>query len=397
MPAPSELGSVYEREARSQWVAAVRAGHRFADGRVLPKTREFTSKTSRSDAMAKRRRWVTAQDERRRRDNTQTVAEFVTDWINNVVKVSVRSNTFKSYESTARLHIIPEIGDYRLADLEPDHVQAMIRRLSTKPRAGRSRKVKAAGRPLSPTTVNYARKILSQAMERAVALELLTKNPVSLAAAVRVPKSEVEPFDESESRAILDAVADHRLEAYFTVISAVGIRVSEGLGIRWKDLDLETGILRVRGQLQRPDGVFTLTEPKSEAGIRTIPLPAFAVESLQTHRERQLFEKRGARGAWDNTLDLVFVTELGQPLHRRNVLRQFQSGILGPLKLSGDLKRLRHSAATMLAVQGAAPREIMEILGHSDPRIALKVYVHVAGGRKREIADRIDAWRRAEG
>ncbi len=152
----------------------------------------------------------------------------------------------------------------------------------------------------------------------------------------------------------------------------------------------------MRYQLQRQGGEFVLTEPKSASGRRTIALPGFAITALQAHAQRQRFEQRAARGAWNNALGLVFVTELGHPLHRRNVLRQFQNDILKPtdLPLRG-LKELRHSAASLLHLQGASPREIMEVLGHSDIAITLGTYTHVWDKQRVATAARMDEWRTA--
>jgi integrase len=140
---------------------------------------------------------------------------------------------------------------------------------------------------------------------------------------------------------------------------------------------------------------FTLDEPKSLHGRRTIQLPKFAADALRAHRDRQEFEAKRAGDAWDNELGLVFTTELGRPLHRRNILRWFQNLLEREELPVRDLKALRHTVASLLHHQGASPRDVMEALGHSDIRITLNTYTSLFAERRRELADGMDAWRRS--
>ncbi|MDA1061558.1 MAG: tyrosine-type recombinase/integrase [Chloroflexi bacterium] len=311
----------------------------------------------------------------------QTVSHFLRDWLENTVKPGVRPRTYDSYESTVRLHLIPIIGDFLLADLSPSHVRALV--------SDRART------ELSPRSVSYVRKVLHIAMEQAVALELIPRNPVSSVSGPRVPSRTVEPFTQDEAMRILDLMSDERLGAYVTLVAATGMRVSEGLGLGWDGTDLEHEQIHVRQQLARRGGAFTLDEPKSLHGRRTIQLPKFAADALRAHRDRQEFEARRAGDAWENELGLVFTTELGMPLHRRNILRWFQNLLEREGLPVRDLKALRHTVASLLHDQGASPRDVMEALGHSDIRITLNTYTSLFAERRRELADGMDAWRRS--
>jgi integrase len=222
-------------------------------------------------------------------------------------------------------------------------------------------------------------------------VEIIGRNVARLARPPEASAGEAEPFTEDEARRVLHAVRGERLEAYVAVAIAMGLRASEALGLRWEDIDLQAGTLTVRYQLARRGGEFLLEEPKSATSSRTVALPRFAATALQEHRARQLQERLVAGPAWQNALDLVFANEIGAPLHRRNVLRWFQNLLAREGLPVKGIKELRHTAASLLHAQGSSPREIMEVLGHSDVRITMNTYTHIFDEGRRRAADQMDA------
>lgn len=217
----------------------------------------------------------------------------------------------------------------------------------------------------------------------------MSRNVATLVDAPRVPSREVEPFSELEARKFLKAVRGDRLEALYTVALAVGIRQGEALGLAWKDVDLERGLIHVRRSLQRLSGQFEFVEPKSRRSRRTVLLPASAVVALRDHRIRQEQERCLAGESWADS-ELVFTSKSGKPLDYTNVTTAFQrllkrAGL--PQKRFHDL---RHSCATLLLAQGVSPRVVMEILGHSQISLTLNTYTHVLPELQRDAATRME-------
>jgi integrase len=173
------------------------------------------------------------------------------------------------------------LGEIRLSRLRPQHVRALI---SAKAQSG-----------LSPRSVRYIHAVLRSALGTAVDDDALAFN---VAERVRPPRSEVkevEPLTPEEAVAFLNAVRDDRLEALFTVGTALCLRQGEQLGLQWKSVDLEAGTLRVEWALQRvavPDA-----EGKKRTQIHLVPpkqnsrpmvhLPQIAVDAPRVHRTRQ--------------------------------------------------------------------------------------------------------------
>ena len=118
--------------------------------------------------------------------------------------------------------------------------------------------------------------MLGKGLNQALRDGLVARNAAALADPPKVPHSEISPYTPEQVRAFLAAVKGNRQEALFTVAVALGLRQGEILGLRWKDVDLCTGFLSVRRQLQGIDGKPCLVEPKTKKSRRTIKLPAVA-------------------------------------------------------------------------------------------------------------------------
>ena len=162
----------------------------------------------------------------------QTVEQFLSYWLQEVVIPSVRPSTYTSYEINVRRHILPQIGRVPVASLTPQAVQSLLNdRL-------------AAG--LFPRRSVRACDV-EGALRDAVRWGIASVNVATLVDPPKLVRHEIRPLTLDESRKLLDAVRGQRLEALYTVALALGLRRGEALGLRWEDLELESGQLRVPG------------------------------------------------------------------------------------------------------------------------------------------------------
>ena len=352
----------------------------------------------------------------------ETVGAFLLRWL--VVKEGqLRPRTYASYEHIVRVHLEPGLGRVRLAKLGPRDVATWFR--------------VHGERGASSRTIRYARAVLRAALNQALRWELVSRNAAALTDAPRHHAREIQPLTPHQAQALLAAAAGHRLEAIFTVGLALGLRLGEALGLRWDDVDLETGVLSVRQTLERSGGdaaarrrlgderrrllaekdaatdraalrrlnaalaktrrelklagsTLRAAEPKSARSRRTVTLPAIVGTALRAHRARQLEERMVAGGRWQDS-GLVFTTTIGTPLDARNLHRVFKA-----MLVSADLPNiryhdLRHTAATLLLAQGVDARTIMETLGHSQISLTLNTYAHVVPALQREAAAKMNA------
>ncbi len=313
---------------------------------------------------------------------TMSVGAYLDQWLEGTAKPSVRPNTYHGYEVQVRVHIKPTLGRIPLDRLEPAHVQALI-----------NAKLKEG---LSPKTVHYMYSTLRNALNQAVRWEYVTRNVAAVVGGPRMERYEIQPFTREEAHKFLAAVKGNRLEALYTVALTMGLRQGEALGLRWRDVDLDVGSIRVNKQLQRIDRKYQLTELKTSRSRRTLVVPAAILGSLRQHKEGQDAERRAAGEAWRDT-DLVFARRWGYPLSSSVVTHRFQELLerIGlPRRRFHDL---RHSCATLLLAQGVSPRVVMEILGHSQISLTMNTYTHVLPELRQDAADRMSDLIRGEG
>jgi integrase len=201
---------------------------------------------------------------------------------------------------------------------------------------------------------------------------------------------EIQPLTPEEARTFLTAAKGHRLEALYAVALTLGLRQGEALGLRWQDVDLELGYIRVARQLQRFDGVFELVEPKTARSRRTIAMPPTITKVLAEHRERQACERKAAGPRWKEW-GLVFTRPDGHPLDGTVVTHQFHDFLDRAGLPQRRFHDLRHSCATLLLAQGVSPRVVMDILGHSQIALTMNTYTHVVPDLRRDAAVRMES------
>lgn len=307
----------------------------------------------------------------------QTLAQFLEHWLSEIVKPGRRPRTHQSYELTVRLHIVPALGRIRPEKLTPQQVQALINR-------------KMEEGKLSPRTIAYIRGILRQALNQALKWGMVARNVAALTSRPHVPRHEIQPLDAADARRFLDAAKGTRLEALYMVALTLGLRRGELLGLRWQDLALDRGTLRVNQAVQRVEGKLRTAETKTDTSRRTLSLPASVVAALRAHRTRQLEERLLAGADWRDS-GLVFTSRVGTPLEPRNLQRDFER-ILKLAKVPRvRFHDLRHSCASLLLAQGTQLRLIQEILGHSSIAMTADLYSHIAPTLMREAAEKMDA------
>ncbi len=233
--------------------------------------------------------------------------------------------------------------------------------------------------------------MLRRALGQALRWGLVQRNAAALTDPPRVCHPEVRPLTPAEARALLGAVRGDRLEALFTVALALGLRQGEALGLRWEDVDLEAGTLRVAGALQRVDGALRFVEPKSARSRRALNLPAVAVAALRAHRARQAAERLQAGPLWQEH-GPVFTTTVGTPLDAGNVRRAFKRHLRAAgLPPTVRFHDLHHTTASLLLAQRVHPRLVMEVLGHSQIGLTMDTYSHVLPALRQEVAAQMDA------
>jgi integrase len=155
------------------------------------------------------------------------------------------------------------------------------------------------------------------------------------------------------------------------------MRQGELFSLRWDDVDLAAGVLRVRGT-------------KTARSRRTVTLSETALDALRSHLESQLGEIDRAGSLWREN-GLVFATGIGTPLNRQNVTQRSFKPLLERAGLPQiRFHDLRHTCATILLSRGVHAKFVQELLEHVTIAITLDTYSHVLPGMSSETADTME-------
>jgi integrase len=305
----------------------------------------------------------------------QTLRAYLAEWLA-IIKPTLRESAWQRYEEICRLHIVPRLGGYQLSKLGAQHLNQLY--------------AEKLAQGLSPRSVRYVHVTLHKALNDALRVGLVQRNVALVTTPPRKRRRTMEVFSSEQARIFLEAVRGDRLEALYVVAITCGMRQGELLSLRWRDTDLDAGHVQVRSSVRKRPGRFIFTDPKTEHGRRKVALTALAIQALLQHRARQQLEQLAAGPAWSDG-DLVFCNELGQPLIGINVTRHQYVPILKraglPLIRFHDL---RHTAATLLLLQGVHPKIVSEMLGHASITITLDLYSHVLPDMQKDATAAMD-------
>ena len=375
-------GSITKRKD-GLWQAAITIGRDPATGKLKRAT--FYAKT-RQEAADKLTKAL--------RDTVQgifvaphklTLGEWLNTWLWEYKRPKLRSNTLDSYIEKVRTHLQPGLGHIPLKDLRPDQVQHFYN--------------ERRQHGLSTRTIRYCHTLLHGALAQAEKNQLVARNIATLVEPPRKERKEMQTLTlDQVTTTLLPTLEQDRLGAAIFLAFGTGLRRGELLGLRWRDVDLQTGKLHVRQTLYRIRNhddserktQLVFQEPKTEKSRRTVPIPALCLPALKRHKTRQAEEKL-LIGAGYQDHGLVFCGIDGQPCDPAAFTRHF-TRLLKRVGL--PLIRLhdtRHTYATWLLEQGVALKVTQTLLGHSSIAVTADVYSHVNPEIQRDAAERLNA------
>ncbi len=290
---------------------------------------------------------------------------------------SVKAVTFENYEQLVRVHIVPRLGHIKLKILSSAHLQGFYReRLDF---------------GLSPRTVQYLHALLHKALKQALRWELVPRNVATAVDPPRVRREEIQPLSPIQAQAFLHAAREDRLEALYVLAIHCGLRQGELLGLRWEDIDLDTGTLQIRRTFTTAKGERAFTAPKTSKSRRNVRLTSGAMDTLVRHYQRQLEKREQLGGLWQDQ-GLVFASRVGTPINRHNLLRRSFKPLLEKAGLPHSVRfhDLRHTCATLLLSKGVHSKLVQELLGHSNVSTTLDTYSHVLPGMGDQAANAME-------
>jgi integrase len=182
----------------------------------------------------------------------KTVGTFLTSWLEDSVRGSVRKSTYDRNESLCRVHLVPGLGRNKLKTLGAHDVAGFYRR--------------KLDEGCIPASVRKMHETLHKALKQAVRWGYMMRNPADDVDPPKARAEEVHPLTQDEARRFLDTVRGDRLEALYVVALHTGLRQGELLALRWEDLDLEARTLQVRRTVTKDGGKLGIGPTKTAKG-----------------------------------------------------------------------------------------------------------------------------------
>jgi integrase len=306
-----------------------------------------------------------------------TVATYLAEhWLPAMQARGLRPSTLERYESHVRCAITPAVGGLPLQALMPTHLNKLYGDLRTSGRA--------------PKTIRNVHGVLSKALADAERWGLVSRNVARLADVPAVTRPKLRVWSPEQTRAFLNAVASDRLFAAWLLAATTGMRRGELLGLRWADVDLNAGVLRVAQARVRAGNQVIAGEPKTARGRRTIALDPATVAALRQHRKRQT-EERLLAGPRHTDSGLVFTMPDGSPIHPNRFGLWFRRRTRTAGLPAIRLHDMRHSYATAGLAAGVPPKVMSERLGHATVAFTLDTYTSALPAMDKSAADVVAA------
>jgi integrase len=361
-------GTVYQRKD-GRWVATISLenGKRKS---IYCKTQKEAVKAAREANQQKDQGMLLAGED-------QTLSDFLTVWLRDIVKNNVRERTYGRYREVVTLHLVPTLGKTKLQKLTPQQLQLLY-----------NQKLEEG---YAPQTVKHIHRVLHKALGDALKWQLVVRNVCDAVRAPRVPRKEMQVLSGEQAQQFLEAAKGDPLEALYVLALTTGMRQGELLALKWEDVDLAIGRLQVKRTIARLVGKgFTVSEPKTAKSRRRIHLTRTAIEALKQHRIRQREARLAAGPDWNNQ-GWIFCSEVGGPVEPGNMIRRSFRPILVKAELPIiRFHDLRHSAASLLLILGVHVKVVQELLGHSQISLTLDTYSHVLPSLQEEAVNRLD-------
>ncbi|MEO8322658.1 MAG: tyrosine-type recombinase/integrase [Actinomycetota bacterium] len=302
-----------------------------------------------------------------------SIAQFLTERWLPAIRPTIRHSSYCAYENHVRNQIVRRLGPMALDEIGPAEINVFYAELLANGR------ISGKG-GLSPATVRRVHATLHRAFKDAVRWGLLYENPAARSdpPRLRMGSETMRTWSARELASFLNFADSDRMYPVWFLIAMTGMRRGEALGLRWRDINLETGEAALRQTVLFVNGEIQMSIPKTTKGRRVVALDDRTVSVL-----RDLYTETG------DDEGFVFHSDDGGPLNPNEVTRAFRDLVMVSGLPRIRLHDLRHTHATLAMQAGIHPKIVSERLGHSNISFTLDVYSHAIPHLQTEAAQKL--------
>lgn len=348
----------------------------WADSVSVPgqsRPKYFYGKTK-AEVKKKMAAWQEAQDSR------LTVKSAVEDWLAYKEK-RVAYKTYEGYQAPVK-KILASFGSLYLRDVTPDQIQAFVNSL-----AAQGLKRTAVQRPLDVLRMVFNYHITQPSAS-------IKYNPCT---SVKLPsglKQEARELASREDVEIVKASLDIPFGLFAFTMMYAGLRDNEALALTYSDFDFENNTISVSKNVSWQSNKPVVKMPKTENGIRTVPLLAQLKKALPNKWEGYLFSTDGGKTPLTNTefrrrwngycraaglADCEVEEHKSKGKNKRTYYKKKWTNRIVPYQL-------RHEFATLCFDAELDPKAVADIMGHADEEMARRIYTHIQETRRQKDA-----------
>ena len=347
-------GSIYpvpKANGRKVWRAAIK------DVNDKLRTKNFNKVSEAEDWIAEQLRARELGENTYAVNPKMKVADFLNGWLANH-KLSIKHSTYRCYKGVVNNQIIPRIGHINASTLTTKTVEMFL--------AGLVAKGLGAG------TINLSHRVLSVAYNTAVRHGDLPRNPILYAKKPRVQSIETKPIPRRDFEKIYwEAQKDPYTHARIEIGGMVGPRPGEALGLKWSDIDWDSGMLTIERQVQRETGKGLVFQSVKQNAVRSVPLSQEQLRILAIHKRYQTLNK----AKWKDDEDLIFPNTQGRKCDEKRDRRLFKELLKRAEVGDYQLYQLRKTAYSNMA-SVTDMRTLKDFSGHGQIATLLKHYVY---------------------
>lgn len=323
-------------------------------------------------------------------DNDTTVGEFAQMWYTIYKKPDLKPKSQESLLNAINNHILPYMGAVAVQDVTPMTIKNCLNHLSDKSHS------------LYRTVLQTLRNIFDTAVDN----NLIAKSPVPVKAKAKgVSKEEKEPLTRQQEKTLMEALEGTRAHLLVWFLKSTGLRRGEALGLMWNCVhipNIKQATIQVKRNLVFVKGKAILEDtPKTDCSNREVPIPPDLALALLAHKQKSksvfVFSKKNGEMMTESSFRRLWeIIDARQKPSEDEIWEELQKDKDDPKKIDRHpwVKRildfdvtphqLRHTYATRCFEDGMDVKEVQRLLGHSDPTITMKIYIHYCETQRKE-------------
>lgn len=277
--------------------------------------------------------------------------------------------TYNCYESLLKSTIVPFLGDYKLTTVNPPLIYDFYRHMYDN--------------ALSGATRAKVHDIICGIMRHATNVEYIKKNPMNTVAKPSRDKRQTKVWNAQQIEKFLATATSSPYFIVYYIALMTGMRQGEILGLRWKDVDFESGKLSIK-QTRKNDGSLG-AGAKTAKSIRSLILAPAQLDVLKRHQELQKVQKKNLHNVYSD-FDLIAASEVGTSISPSNLRRDLNKMIEQANLPKIRFHDLRHSHATFLLSINKNTKLVADRLGHASVKTTLDTYTHFEESQQGEVS-----------